>query len=137
MSDITQKILRNVRVDLTEAYDRNFERKAFFSGAPWIPTKRPVSRGSLLLRTSKMRNSIKSEIQDESIIFNSPFPYTDIHNNGGIIKRTSTKGKNYTVNMPKRQFIGHAPEVDKIISENINDILPNEINSFINNQFNL
>lgn len=119
MNDFKNRILRGVKVDLTEAYDRNFERKAFFNGVPWQPTKRPVSRGSLLVRTSAMRNSITSQIQGDSIVFSSAKPYTGIHNNGGTISRTSKKGKSYTINMPKRQFIGHAPEVDKIVKENV------------------
>lgn len=136
MSDFLNKILKGVKVDLTEDFDRNFERKAFFSGAPWKPTKRPVSRGSLLVRTSRMRNSAKSEIQGDSIVFKSSVPYYGIHNDGGEIKRTSKKGKSYTINMPKRQTIGNAPEVNRIIMENIEDVVPGEINSFINQLFN-
>lgn len=136
MQDFIQKILRGVKVDLTEAFDRNFEHKAFFSGAPWKPTKRPVSRGSLLVRTSAMRNSIKSEIRGESITFSSSKPQTAIHNDGGEIKRVSKKGKNYSINMPQRQFIGNAPEVNRIIMENIEDVVPGEINSFINQLLN-
>lgn len=136
MNGIIQKIIKNIKVDLTEAYDRNFERKAFFSGAPWKPTKRPVLRGSLLLRTARMRKSVKSEIQGESIVFKSSIPYYEIHNNGGVIKRTSKKGKAYTINMPERKTIGHAPEVDKIIKENIDEVLPSSLNDFFNRLFN-
>ncbi|WP_108821062.1 phage virion morphogenesis protein [Dysgonomonas sp. Marseille-P4361] len=142
MSDFINNILKDLKVDLTEAFDRNFERKAFFSGAPWKPTKRPVSRGSLLVRSSAMRNSIKSEIKAESLVFSSSKPYTAIHNEGGTInmpprkqilhfdrkgrfsknnKRASYGQKanvrGYSVNIPQRQFIGDAPEVNKIIRE--------------------
>lgn len=161
MQDFIQKILRGVKVDLTEAFDRNFERKAFFSGAPWKPTKHPVSRGSLLVRTSAMRNSIKSEIRGESIAFSSSKPYTAIHNEGGTINMPARKqvihfnkegrfSKNnkkasyaqkanvgaHSVEIPQRQFIGNAPEVNRIIMENIEDVVPGEINSFINQLLN-
>ncbi|NDV45493.1 hypothetical protein D0T49_00300 [Paludibacter sp. 221] len=162
MNKAIDKILRNVRVDLTEAYDRNFERKAFFSGAPWLPTKRPVSRGSLLLRSSAMRNSIKSEVRGESIVFTSSKPYTEIHNEGGTINMPARKqvihfnqkgrfSKNnkkasyaqkasvgaHTVKMPKRQFIGDAPEVEQIVKENIDEVLPSSINDFMTKIFNI
>lgn len=134
MSDFINNILKDLKVDLTEAYDRNFERKAFFSGAPWKPTKRPVSRGSLLLRTSRMRNSARSEIQGESIVFSSSVPYYEIHNNGGTINRTSKKGKSYTINMPERKTIGHAPEVDKIVREVVTDNITEALKGLFSNR---
>lgn len=157
MSDFIQKILKDLKVDLTEAFDENFERKAFFSGAPWKPTKRPVSRGSLLVRTSAMRNSIKSNIQGESLVFSSSKSYTGIHNEGGTINMPARKqvihfnkkgrfSKNnkkasyaqkasvgaYSVEIPKRQFIGDAPEVNKIVKEVVTDNVKDAIQDFIN-----
>lgn len=161
MSDFVNRILKDLKVDLTEAFDRNFERKAFFSGAPWQPTKRPVSRGSLLVRTSAMRNSIKPTIQGESLVYSSSKPYTGIHNEGGTINMPARKqvihfnkkgrfNKNnkkasyaqkasvgaYTVKMPKRQFIGDAPEVNKIIKEVVDDNVKKAMEQFINNRRN-
>lgn len=161
MSDFVNRILKDLKVDLTEAFDRNFERKAFFSGAPWQPTKRPVSRGSLLVRTSAMRNSIKPTIQGESLVYSSSKLYTGIHNEGGTINMPARKqvihfnkkgrfNKNnkkasyaqkasvgaYTVKMPKRQFIGDAPEVNKIIKEVVDDNVKKAMEQFINNRRN-
>jgi phage gpG-like protein len=126
---IIQDILKDLKVDLTEAYDRNFERKAFFSGAPWKPTKIPVRRGSLLVRSSAMRNSIKSDIRGESILFSSAKPYTAIHNKSG------QAGRKLSATIPQRQFIGNAPEVEKIIKENIEGKLSDAINNLLNQQF--
>ena len=36
-------ILKDMRVELTEEFDRNFQRKAFFSDA-WKPRKDPKAR---------------------------------------------------------------------------------------------
>lgn len=161
MSDFVNRILKDLKVDLTETFDRNFERKAFFSGAPWQPTKRPVSRGSLLVRTSAMRNSIKSTIQGESLVYSSSKPYTGIHNEGGTINMPARKqvihfnkkgrfNKNnkkasyaqkasvgaYTVKMPKRQFIGDAPEVTKIVNEVTTEHVKRELKDYITKSFN-
>jgi phage gpG-like protein len=136
MQDFIQNILSDLRVDLTEAFDRNFERKAFFSGAPWKATARTVARGSLLVRTSAMRNSIQSKVQGTRIEFSSSKPYTEIHNQGGVINRTSSKGKSYQINIPQRQFIGDDPEVERIIKENVDDKLPGTINDFLTQMFN-
>lgn len=131
MDDITQKILKGVRVDLTEAYQMNFRRKAFFSGAPWKPTKHPVLRGSLLQRSGALYNEVRqSKIEGDSIVFRFGVPYAQIHNEGG------KAGRNQSATIPKRQFIGHAPEVDRIMKENIDDVLPGSVNEFITKLFN-
>lgn len=120
-----------MRVELTEEFDRNFERKAFFT-KKWKPRTYPATRGSLLIVTGKLRRSIRSQVQGDGVRFTSSVPYASIHNEGGegtkSVKahtRKSKKGKSYTVRahsrrftMPQRQFIGDGPETRKII-ENI------------------
>lgn len=128
---IKRKILNDMRVELTEEFDRNFERKAFFT-KKWKPRTYPATRGSLLIVTGKLRRSIRSQVQGDGVRFTSSVPYASIHNEGGegtkSVKahtRKSKKGKSYTVRahsrrftMPQRQFIGDGPETRKII-ENI------------------
>lgn len=159
MSDLTNRILKRLKGDLTEAFDRNFEDKRFFNESQkWVKTIRRVPRGSLLVRTSAMRNSIKSSIQGESLVYTSSKPYTAIHNDGGTINiparkqviHFSKKGrfsKNnkkakyaqkanvraYKVTIPKRRFIGDAPEVNKIIKEVIDVHVNEAINEAVNN----
>lgn len=135
MDVFIQKILKNIQIDTTEAFDRNFERKAFFSAPPWKPTQRPVSRGSLLVRTSRMRNSIQSKVVDSRIEFSSSKPQTGIHNEGGEINRVSKKGKAYTIKMPERRFIGHAPQIDQVIEENIDNVMPGVMNELLTKHF--
>lgn len=129
-------ILKDMRVELKEEFDRNFERKAFFSDA-WKPRKDPKALGSLLVVTGAMRRSIKAEIADHGVRFSSSLPYTTIHNEGGkgtlTVKahyRTSKKGKRYQVkshqrrfNMPQRQFIGDGKETQQLIKNVIDDNL--------------
>lgn len=150
-------IIRDLRVELTDEFDRNFERKAFFD-TPWALTAHSVSRGSLLLRTGDLRKSLESKIQSNSINFSSSLPYASIHNEGGTLTVTAAmkryfwamyykaaggakkggktiKGSseaNYFKSLalmkvgskmviPKRQFIGHQRETDRMVRQVVND----------------
>ena len=55
MTDIKRKILNDLRVELSDEFDRNFQRKAFFD-RPWPPRKLG-KKGSLLMVTGKLRRS--------------------------------------------------------------------------------
>jgi phage gpG-like protein len=81
------RLLRNVKVELDDEFDRNFERKAFFDTA-WKPAiNNPI--GSLMMRTGALRKSLRSRITgNEAITWKSSLPYADIHNSGGTITVT-------------------------------------------------
>lgn len=83
-NDFLKNILSDVRVDLTEEFDRNFERKAFFDRS-WLGTKLPNQRGSLLMRSGKLRRSIVSKQTGTQVSWSSSLPYASINNNGGEI----------------------------------------------------
>lgn len=42
----------------------------------------------LMMRSGKLRRSIKSRVQGDSIVFTSNMPYASLHNEGGEIKVT-------------------------------------------------
>lgn len=121
-------ILEDMRVELSEEFDRNFERKGFFS-EKWKPRAHDYPRGSLLMVTGAMRRSTQGEVSGDGVRFSSSLPRTLLHNEGGTgmkpVKahtRRSKNGKTYNVrahqrkfNMPKRQFIGDGPETQRII----------------------
>lgn len=93
MNQDIQKIIRNilndVRVELSDEFDRNFERQAFFNEA-WQRRNSPIRPGgSILIDTGKLRQSISSRTTDSSITFCSTLPYAAIHNDGGEIKVTA------------------------------------------------
>lgn len=141
-NDLIKNILSDVRVELTEMFDRNFENKGFFDKR-WTPRKNTKTKGSLLHVTGKMRRSIRSTIRGKGVHFSSPLPYTELHNKGGKFTksvrthtRTHKSGTTHTVrphsrttDMPQRQFIGDHPNVQKVIqeiaSENITDYFHN------------
>lgn len=88
MKDIFKKIIAEVRSELLQEFDRNFETKSFF-GEKWKGTNSPNQRGTLLMRTGKLRKSIRANINGNSIHFTSALEYASIHNNGGEIAVTA------------------------------------------------
>lgn len=133
---LKRNILSDMRVELTEEFDRNFERKAFFT-KKWKKRANPDAKGSLLIVTGTLRRSIKSEVKGNGVRFTSAVPYAQIHNEGGKgqkpVKghtRRSKKGKVYRVRahtrnfqMPQRQFVGDGKRTQEIIKGVINDNL--------------
>ncbi len=129
-------ILEDMRVELSDEFDRNFERKAFFSDK-WKPRAHDYPRGSLLMVSGAMRRSTRGEVSGDGVRFASAMPYTTLHNEGGTgykqvraHTRKSKKGKIYNVRahqrkftMPQRQFIGDGPDTQRIIKAVINDNL--------------
>ncbi len=127
---LKQNILSDVKIKLTEEFDKNFERKAFFTNK-WKKRANPNAKGTLLMVTGTMRRSIKSEVRGNGVRFSSAVPYASIHNEGGTGTKTvkahtrrGKKGKTHQVKahtrrfkMPQRQFVGDGKETRKIINE--------------------
>lgn len=83
------KSLEDIRVDLADEFDRNFERQAFFSEA-WQRHASPRRNSHILVDTGQLRRSIHSETDTKkmSVRFFTDLPYAAIHNEGGEIKVT-------------------------------------------------
>lgn len=92
---IIRRILKDIRVELGDEFDRNFERQAFFSEA-WARRKSPIRNEgrAILTDTGRLRRSIQSRTTEDSITFYTDLPYAEIHNDGGEIKVTK-KMKRY------------------------------------------
>lgn len=81
-------LIKDIKVKLDDEFDRNFERKAFFTSA-WKPAK-VNTIGSLMMRTGALRKSLQSAITGgNSIQWASSLPYAELHNFGGDITVTS------------------------------------------------
>lgn len=82
---IIRRILSDIRVELGDEFDRNFERQAFFNDA-WARRKGPTRPGgTILVDTGTLRRSVRSRTTDDSITFYTDLPYAAIHNDGGEI----------------------------------------------------
>ena len=151
-------ILDDMRVELSDEFDRNFERKAFFSDK-WKPRAHDYPKGSLLVVTSAMRRSTQGEVSGDGVRFSSALPYTTLHNEGGKIivtakmkryfwdKYKQTKDEAWksmalmktgkVITMPQRQFIGDGPDTQRIIRNVIDDNLKKfnlSLTNFIRNK---
>lgn len=91
-NQIIELFIQDVAVELTDEFDRNFERKAFFDEA-WPAEKLANSRGSLMTRTGTLRQSINHTVLNDIITWQSSLPYASIHNTGGEIKVTQNMKK--------------------------------------------
>lgn len=139
--EFLSNILSDLKVDLGDEFDRNFERKAFFD-QPWPQTKMVNNKGSLMNRTGDLRKSIMLDIGSDGLEFYSSLPYAALHNQGGKLTVTVAMKKYFwamyyelgeksdqalaykymaflkvgsEINIPQRQFIGQHPEVNKSI----------------------
>lgn len=91
---VIARILKDIQVEMSDEFDRNFERQAFFSEA-WQRRKSPTRPGgSILIDTGLLRQSISSRTTENSITFYTTLPYAAIHNDGGEIVVTK-KMKRY------------------------------------------
>ena len=91
---ILGRILNDIRVEMTDEFDQNFERQSFF-GEAWQRRKSPMRPGGhILVDTGRLRRSIQSRTTENSITFFTDEPYAAIHNEGGEIVVT-TKMKRY------------------------------------------
>lgn len=141
-SKLKDTLLNDIKVELSEEFDLNFERKGFFSDK-WKPRSFPTRRGSLLAVSNKLRGGIKSEVVDNGVRFSSAVPYATAHNEGARITVTPRMKKYFwaqymttkeeawkfmalkkvgsVIDLPKRQFIGDGPETARLIENVIND----------------
>jgi phage gpG-like protein len=91
---VVSLILKDIKVELGDEFDKNFERQGFFS-EKWPRRKSPLRPGGhILVDTGALRRSVKSRVSGQSITFYSDLPYASIHNDGGEIKVTA-KMKRY------------------------------------------
>lgn len=133
-------ILDDMRVDLSDEFDRNFERKGFFSDK-WKPRAYDNPRGSLLMVSGAMRRSTQGVVSGNGVRFSSSLPYTALHNEGGKItvtdkmkrffwykymrtkdeawKRMALMKTGKIISIPQRQFIGDGPDTRRIIKDAI------------------
>ena len=90
VKEYIETTIKDVRVEATEMFDKNFQREAFFN-EKWARRKfNDDDTRNILTGTGALRKSILSKVEGTKIIFETTLPYASIHNEGGTI--TVTKG---------------------------------------------
>jgi len=139
-----------------EEFKENFRRKSF-EGVAWQETARKVKKGSLMVRSGALLNSVLPSVVSAALVRmsagNSKVPYAQAHNEGSLITRSArseafvrnrvksgtrkgqfkrgTKSgqgmsfKEFSYNMPKRQFMGRSSLLNEKIKQRIQGALNN------------
>lgn len=128
---LPKKVLEGLRVDISEVaqiaaatgvsvFKQAFRDKSF-NGRPWPEVKRDPGRGSLMLRSGALMNSIRaSKVTAEEVVWsagNDKVAYAEPHNEGSRAGR----GKGFL--MPQRQFIGESKDFDDKFKQRANSYL--------------
>lgn len=87
LRNLKRQILKDLKIELLEEFDKNFERRAFFD-QPWQERSYPGGRGSLLQATGRGRRSFRSVILRNGVQFSTDTPYMGLHNRGGKVTIT-------------------------------------------------
>lgn len=99
------RILKDIRIGISDEFDQNFERQAFFTKA-WARRRSPLRPGGhILVDTGALRKSISSRSDESSITFYSDLPYAAIHNEGGEIKVTARMKDTSGLNIMKHKAV--------------------------------
>ncbi len=90
---VIKRILRDIAVELSDEFDKNFDRQGFFSES-WQRRVGPLRRGgATLVSSGRLRRSFHSEVRDGSVVFVYDAPYASYHNEGSVMKVTSRMKK--------------------------------------------
>lgn len=118
-----------------EYFQDTFRHKAF-DGNPWAPPRVPKRSGSLLVQSGALLNSIRPVlVSPERIVIaagNEKVDYAQVHNEGfkgsvtvpAHIRHTrrgdqTVRQHSRNVNIPQRQFIGAARELETELQKRI------------------
>lgn len=129
---IPRQILQNLHPDMQQvaelaaatgvSYFKGSFRRKGFDGKAWLPAKSDRAgkrrRGSLMVQSAALMNSIRTaEATPERVVWaagNDKVPYAQVHNEGG------RAGRGAGFDMPQRQFMGEAEELERQLTQRIN-----------------
>lgn len=103
------------------SYFKSSFRTKGFDGNPWPKAKESKSkkakRGSLMVKSAALMNSVRTaEATKEKVVWaagNDKVPYAQVHNEGG------RAGRGAGFDMPKRQFMGQANQLEENITKRL------------------
>lgn len=124
-------------------FDDSWKRKGFIDNRieRWPQRISKDSGRRILVKTGRLRRSLRMQASGRRVIIFTDVPYAKIHNEGGQIQTTarvsahqrrSSSGKKTTVrahnrrvniNMPQRQFMGHSELLDRRMVHHLSNAL--------------
>lgn len=136
MDEICEASADIVAREAVEYFKERFEEKEW-NGVAWPPAKRPEKRGSLMMRSNRLLESIRSTtVTPERVVItggdNVDVTYARVHNEGfdGLVdvnafsrivkgKPQQVKAHTRKMHIPKRQYMGETEELDERIHKRI------------------
>ena len=120
-----------VGTEAVNHFKENFQVEGFVDDAkePWKEVKRrmnPRTRGARATRkiltgdTGELGEATTYRKEPGQVIITNDKPYAAAHNNG-----TTTAGRNHSVTIPQRKFIGHSAALDEKITKEIENGIEN------------
>lgn len=145
MEEIMQGTAQIVAETSVEYFQDTFRAKKF-DGNPWAPPRAPKRSGSLLVQSGALLNSIRPIlVSPERIVIaagNEKVNYAQVHNEGftgavtvpAHIRHTRWGDQNVRqhtrrVNIPQRQFIGNAQELETELQKRIESYVESVLNN--------
>lgn len=144
IEEILEASAEIIAEEATEYYKESFERKGW-NGVPWLPVKNPPSRGSLMLRSTQLMNSIRPiEITKERVVIAAGYEdrvqYARVHNEGfdenvnikaftRMVKGKPQQVKDHIRHMqvPQRQFMGVTDELEEKLVQRIETYISSKL----------
>ncbi|MGL4518438.1 MAG: phage virion morphogenesis protein [Phocaeicola sp.] len=113
LSKAIKRTLQDIKVEGMDEFDMNFRRQGFFTET-WQRKKKDDGNPTLINK-ARLRRSLGATIDPDNctVSFHSSEVYAAVHNDGKTIKGRG----GCTINMPKRQFVGMSPQLEKTIKE--------------------
>lgn len=85
---LVRTLMGDIRVELDDEFDKNFERQGFFTEA-WKRRTGPLRPGgATLVDSGTLRRSFHSEIRGGNLVFMYGAPYAPYHNEGATVRVT-------------------------------------------------
>lgn len=145
MEEILQGTAQIVAETSVEYFQNTFRTKKF-DGNPWAPPRVPKRSGSLLVQSGALLNSIRPVlVSPERIVIaagNEKVDYARVHNEGfkgsvtvpAHIRHTrrgdqTVRQHTRNANIPQRQFIGAARELENDLQERIEAYVESVLNN--------
>ncbi|MDY6122096.1 MAG: phage virion morphogenesis protein [Porphyromonas sp.] len=144
LEQITKEILEDsaeiIAATAQEYYRDSFRRKGF-DGVPWTPAQKASGKGSLLVKSGALANSIRiAEVSHRRVVLaagGDKVSYAQTHNEGysgsvqipehirklkpkSLVSGTgktevTVRAHNRQLRIPRRQFMGQANELNELI----------------------
>lgn len=149
LENCMEEIMRGtaeIVVETSVEYFQNTFQTKKFDGNPWAPPRVPKRSGSLLVQSGALLNSIRPVlVSPERIVIaagNEKVDYARVHNEGfkgsvtvpAHIRHTrrgdqTVRQHTRNVNIPQRQFIGDARELENDLQERIEAYVESVLNN--------